>query len=52
MCDVELVWLVYGRMAALSGSSFMRVGLGGRSVRCEKRVFEKVIYYIYRREIE
>ena len=45
---MELVWLVYGRLAALSGSSCVRVGLGGRSARFKKRVFERVIYYIYK----
>ena len=45
---MELVWLVYGRLAALSVSSCVRVGLGGLSVKFKKRVFEEVIYYIYK----
>lgn len=48
LCDVGLVWLVYGRVAALSGRSCVCGWFGGRSERCEKRVFEEVIYYIYK----
>ena len=48
LCDMELVWLVYGRMAALPESSCVYGWFGGRSARFKKRVFEEVIYYIYK----
>jgi len=44
---MELVWLVYERVAALSESSCVGGWFGGRSVRFKKRVFEEVIYYKY-----
>ena len=50
---MELVWLVYGRLAALSGSSCVRVGsAGGQQGVRREFLRELYIIYINMREIE